>query len=57
MGKAKILIVDDEEDILELVRFNLQKEGYETACAETGEKALKLAEKGRFDLRKPGART
>ncbi|MDX9786504.1 MAG: response regulator transcription factor [Desulfobacterales bacterium] len=50
MGKAKILIVDDEEDIQELVRVNLEKEGYETACAETGEKALKLANRDNFDL-------
>lgn len=50
MGKGKVLIVDDEEDILELVRFTLEKEGYETACAETGEKALKLAGKRGFDL-------
>lgn len=50
MGKSKILIVDDEEDILELVRFHLAKEGYETVCAESGEKALRLAGKERFDL-------
>jgi two-component system phosphate regulon response regulator PhoB len=50
MGKGKILIVDDEEDILELVRFNLKKEGYETTCVESGEKALKCAQKERFDL-------
>ncbi len=50
MGKAKILIVDDEEDILELVRFNLAKEGYETTCVESGEKALKCAQRERFDL-------
>jgi two-component system, OmpR family, alkaline phosphatase synthesis response regulator PhoP len=50
MGKGRILIVDDEEDILELVRFNLNKEGYETTCVESGEKALKCAQKERFDL-------
>jgi two-component system phosphate regulon response regulator PhoB len=50
MGKGRILIVDDEEDILELVRFNLSKEGYDTTCVESGEKALKCAQKERFDL-------
>lgn len=50
MGKAKILIVDDEEDILELVRFNLHKDGYELTCVESGEKALKYAQKEHFDL-------
>jgi two-component system phosphate regulon response regulator PhoB len=37
MAKETILIVDDEEDILELVRFHLSREGYEVRCAETGE--------------------
>jgi two-component system alkaline phosphatase synthesis response regulator PhoP len=40
MDKATILIVDDEEDILELLRYNLSKEGYRVICVETGEKAL-----------------
>jgi two-component system, OmpR family, alkaline phosphatase synthesis response regulator PhoP len=43
MSKERILIVDDEEDILELVRYNLEREGYETACVTTGEEALKAA--------------
>lgn len=50
MAKGKILIVDDEEDILELIRFNLSKEGYDAVCAETGEKALKLVMRDSFDL-------
>lgn len=50
MSKEKILIVDDEEDILELVRYNLSLGGYETACADTGEKALSMAEAAPFDL-------
>ena len=36
-------MVDDEEDILELVRFNLSKEGYQVLCAATGEKAVEIA--------------
>jgi two-component system phosphate regulon response regulator PhoB len=43
MKKETILIVDDEEDILELVKYNLEKEGYTTISALTGEDALKLA--------------
>jgi len=50
MAKEKILIVDDEEDLLELVRYNLEKEGYRTICAETGEKALILAGSQHPDL-------
>ena len=33
MAKERILAVDDEEDILELVRFNLAREGYHVICA------------------------
>ena len=40
MPREKILIVDDEEDILELVNYNLSKEGYRVVCAATGEDAL-----------------
>ena len=42
MAKQKILAVDDEEDILELHRFNLTKEGFAVVCAGSGEEALKL---------------
>jgi len=38
----KILIVDDEKDIVDLVAYNLEKEGYETLKALDGEKALQL---------------
>ncbi len=50
MAKEKILIVDDEEDILELVKFNLAREGYKTMLAATGEQALDLVEENRVDL-------
>jgi two-component system phosphate regulon response regulator PhoB len=43
MPKETILIVDDEEDVLELVRYNLQKEGYRTETATSGEEVLKKA--------------
>ena len=39
----RILVVDDEEDLLELVRYNLSKEGYQVECVATGEDALKAA--------------
>jgi two-component system phosphate regulon response regulator PhoB len=50
MGKEKILVVDDEEDILELVKYNLAKEGYEITSALSGEKALSRATEKKFDL-------
>jgi len=40
MVKEKILVVDDEEDILELVKYNLEKEGFRVLCVDSGEKAL-----------------
>jgi two-component system phosphate regulon response regulator PhoB len=41
MSREKILVVDDEEDILELVTFSLLREGYQVTCAHTGEEALR----------------
>jgi two-component system alkaline phosphatase synthesis response regulator PhoP len=43
MAKGNILVIEDEEDILELVRYNLAKEGYEVICATTGEEGLGVA--------------
>lgn len=43
MERQKLLIVDDEEDLLELLRLNLKKAGYLPLCASTGEEALRLA--------------
>jgi len=50
MEKTTILIVDDEEDIIELVRLNLAREGYQTLACTTGEKALEIAESKLPDL-------
>lgn len=45
MAREHILIVEDEEDILELLRVSLSREGYQVACATSGEEALKLFKK------------
>ncbi|MDY0221493.1 MAG: response regulator transcription factor [Desulfobacterium sp.] len=50
MAKERILIVDDERDIVELVRFNLEREGYETLVAFSGEEALSKTNKEMPDL-------
>ena len=50
MAKEKILVVDDEEDILELVRYNLSREGYQVTGSLTGEDALRKVRSGTFDL-------
>jgi two-component system alkaline phosphatase synthesis response regulator PhoP len=47
---AKILVVDDEPSIRELVRFNLEKEGYAVIEAGDGPQALQLAQTQRPDL-------
>ena len=50
MSKEKILVVDDEADILELVRYNLAREGYSVSCATSGEEALKALASEPVDL-------
>ena len=46
----KILIIDDEKDIVDLISYNLEKEGFATIKAYDGEDALKLVEAQRPDL-------
>ena len=50
MAKECILVVDDEEDILELVRYNLAREGYQVIRATSGEKCLQKAASEKLDL-------
>ena len=46
----KILIADDEPDILEIIQFNLQAEGYEVLTAKNGDEAIDQAKKHHPDL-------
>lgn len=48
MAHEHILVVDDEPDLLELLRYNLAQHGYEVTCALSGEEALTL-----LDVRPP----
>lgn len=48
--KKRILIVEDERDISEILRYNVIKQGYEAEVANDGEKGLALALSGTFDL-------
>jgi two-component system, OmpR family, alkaline phosphatase synthesis response regulator PhoP len=50
MPKENILVVEDEEDILELVKYNLAKEGYRVSAAASGEAGLKTARNSLPDL-------
>ena len=48
--KAPILVVDDEKDILEFLKYNLEKEGYNVLTADNGKKALEIAKRILPDL-------
>lgn len=50
MAKEKILVVDDEEDILELLRYNLVREGYDVISAVSGETGREIAKLEQPDL-------
>jgi DNA-binding response OmpR family regulator len=50
MARERILVVDDEEDLLELLNYNLTKEGYRVTCVASGERALKEAQTSLPDL-------
>jgi two-component system, OmpR family, alkaline phosphatase synthesis response regulator PhoP len=50
VAREKILVVDDEEDILELVRYNLSKERYHVSSSLSGEIALQKAREEHPDL-------
>lgn len=59
MAKESILVVDDEEDILELVQYNLSREGYHVYGVSSGEDAISKAQKDAphliiLDLMLPG---
>ncbi len=50
MSKDKILIVDDEQDILDLLEYNLKKEDFKVFTASNGIEALEVASKEKPDL-------
>lgn len=50
MEKQRILVVDDEQPIADILRFGLEKEGYDVVCAYDGNEALEMVEKYEPDL-------
>jgi PleD family two-component response regulator len=46
----RVLIVEDEQDVADLIRYNLAKEGYEVLLVGNGADALKLARESRPDV-------
>jgi len=45
MDKQRVLLVDDDQDILDLVKYNLEKEGFEVETADNGIEGVKKAKK------------
>jgi DNA-binding response OmpR family regulator len=50
MAKGTILVIDDERDLIDLVRYNLEKEGYDVIAATDGQSGLEVATKHAPDL-------
>lgn len=48
--KQTILVVDDEQDLLDLIEYNLKKEGFDVIRAEDGKEGIKMARKQSPDL-------
>lgn len=49
MDKYDILVVEDDQDILQLVSYNLIRAGFNVTCADTGEEGLDLLDREHFD--------
>ena len=47
MAKKEILVVEDEKDLTELIKYNLEKEGFQVFSASNGEEGLKLVQRKR----------
>lgn len=50
MSKKTILVVDDEKDLLDLIEYNLRKEGFDVLKAENGQQGIEVAKKNNPDL-------
>ncbi len=50
VGKATILVVEDDTDIQQLVSYNLIKAGFNVTCADSGEEGLQILEQEKIDL-------
>jgi two-component system phosphate regulon response regulator PhoB len=49
-GRLRVLIVEDERDLVELLTYNLQREGYDTIVAHDGQEGLRKAQTHLPDL-------
>ena len=49
-NKARILVVEDEKDVRDLLVLHLKREGYDPSATESAEEAMKIQSAGKFDL-------
>jgi len=49
-GKKKILVIDDEKDLVDLITYNLQRNGFDVVCAFNGNEAVEVAQREKPDL-------
>src|SRR3982750_2718452 len=49
-GRKRILVVDDEKDLVDLITYNLQRNGYDFLAATSGTEALEIAQREQPDL-------
>ena len=49
MAKSKVLVIEDEPDILEVIQYNLEREGHKVIACRNGEQGL-----SRIRTRQPG---
>ena len=49
-NKGTILVIDDEKDLIEMVRYNLDKEGFDVISATDGHSAIEIAQRHKLDL-------
>jgi CheY-like chemotaxis protein len=54
MAGNKVLIVEDDANLLEILKYNLRKEGYDVVTASDGEQAIEVARREKPDLHGPG---
>jgi two-component system alkaline phosphatase synthesis response regulator PhoP len=50
MGKSKVLIIEDDPDIVEMIEYNLKQSGYQVISSSNGQEGISLAAKERPDL-------
>jgi DNA-binding NtrC family response regulator len=48
--RRRVLLIDDEPDLLDILKAHLEQAGYQVTCAQSGREAVEHAQRQRFDL-------